>query len=232
MEHKIRDTALLVFSLSAKKEADRKALFGSGKRTATRDFFNILIKQTADIALTSGVDVVWIDEKKQRGTSFGERYANAFQELFDQGYKKVVSIGNDCPHLTAAILKTAIDQLKQNRIVLGPSTDGGIYLIGINKSYFNKTSFCGLPWLQDTLFGNLMENVALEQEQVFLLKPLSDIDTKKDVFAFALGNSFSELSRFILNHLSKSSYTFSWEMALFIPASLPNAHTLRGPPGL
>ncbi|MEA1786434.1 DUF2064 domain-containing protein [Arenibacter sp. GZD96] len=231
MKQKINDTALLVFSLSAQKEAKRKALFGSGKQAATQDFFNILIKQTADIALKSGVDVVWIDEKKQRGHTFGERFANAFQELYDQGYTKVVSIGNDCPLLTTDLLRTAIDKLQEHKVVVGPSTDGGVYLIGVQKASFTKNTFSALPWLQDTLFQHLAENALGNTDTIALLQPLADIDTAKDMLTFALENPFLALSKFVLGQLSRPNLTYTKNRVLFMPSALAKAHTLRGPPG-
>lgn len=230
MENRIKDTALLVFSLSAKKEADRKALFGSGKRATTHDFFKALIKQTADVALNSGVDVVWVDEKKQRGDSFGERYANAFQELFDRGYENVVSIGNDCPELTADILKTAVRQLQQQKIVLGPSTDGGAYLIGIQRRFFNAEAFCTLPWLQETLSDELISLAFQHNERVFLLQQLSDIDTQKDVLTFALDHPHLTLSKFILEHLYKASHVSFKDSVPLRTSFFIGAYSLRGPP--
>lgn len=228
MENKIKGTALLVFSLSAKKEAERKAIFGNKGKSVTREFFDILIRQTSDIAVSSGVDVLWVDEKKQRGSNFGERYANAFQEVFAQGYENVVSIGNDCPNLTTEILKSAIDQVQRQKVVLGPSQDGGIYLLGIQKKAFNPHAFAALPWLQETLFTAILD--ITEAEEVFLLPTLCDLDCQKDVLQFALSNVQTALSDFIFNHLShKPIIRDSFSQGLIF-SFFNRELLLRGPP--
>ena len=104
-------TVVFVFSLSAKKEAERKPLFGAHKKNISEYFFKIQNQKTLAIANKSGVDVVWLDEKKQKGTNFSERFSNAYKSLFQQGYEKVISIGNDTPNLTAKHLKKAIHLL-------------------------------------------------------------------------------------------------------------------------
>ncbi|MGB6150399.1 MAG: DUF2064 domain-containing protein, partial [Pricia sp.] len=146
------DTAVLIFSLSARREAERKRVFGRGKKQSASEFFDILIGRTKKLAAASGADVFFIDEDRQQGHTFGERYANAFQEVFDKGYTNVVSIGNDAPDLTAETLRKAIDEIQHNDLVVGPSTDGGVYLLGLNRSIFNTDEFLKLPWLKDSLY--------------------------------------------------------------------------------
>ncbi|HET8734960.1 MAG TPA: DUF2064 domain-containing protein, partial [Pricia sp.] len=77
MGPKNTDTAVLIFSLSAGREAERKTLFGNGKKRSDGAFFDILIGRTQEIAAASGADAFLIDEVQQRGQTFGERYANA-----------------------------------------------------------------------------------------------------------------------------------------------------------
>ncbi|MGJ8736881.1 TIGR04282 family arsenosugar biosynthesis glycosyltransferase, partial [Zobellia laminariae] len=141
MGQTLKDTAILIFSLSAQLEAERKSLFGKRNKKSSKGFFDILINRTHEIATSTKADVFVIDESLQKGTSFGERYANAFQELFDQGYTKVLSIGNDTPDLTASVLEQAVDRIQNNDLVIGPSTDGGVYLLGMHREFFNLNEF-------------------------------------------------------------------------------------------
>src|SRR5687768_6683080 len=63
-------------------------------------------------------------KEMQSGLDLGERMKNAFELLFDKGYKEIVIIGSDCYELTEEILLVAFDQLKNFDTVIGPSKDG------------------------------------------------------------------------------------------------------------
>src|ERR1700719_4900671 len=67
----------------------------------------------------------------QRGDRFGERLINAAADLFKIGFGSLCLIDSDSPTVPAATYRQAIDSLslKGDRVVLGPSDDGGYYLI-------------------------------------------------------------------------------------------------------
>ena len=178
----------MVFSLSARQEAIRKRVFGVEQGKNNSRLFSQLIRHTEAVAKDSGIDLVWIDESKQQGQSFGERYANAFQGLFEQGYDRVISIGSDCPDLSVGILKQALNSLADNQLVLGPVLDGGVYLIGIGKAAFSYDRFRALPWNSSQLLGGL-RHYAGQRLQVICLKILADIDDYQSVLTYL--NSFS-----------------------------------------
>lgn len=224
------DTAVLIFSLSARREAERKALFGKDKKNSVNEFFDILIGRTQKMAAASGVDTFFIDEGKQRGRTFGERYANAFQELFNKGYTKVVSIGNDTPDLTVATLRKAIEEIQQQDLVVGPSTDGGIYLLGLTKALFNTDEFLNLPWLKDSLCDALTEGAYWQQGGSFTLDELSDIDDTASLFKFVQHTADRFLADFILIHLSRSQIGYGHRVAITFLDVHASSLTLRGPP--
>ena len=56
----------------------------------------------------------------------------AFRELFGLGYQSIQIIGSDCMELTTDIIETGFNRLHENEVVIGPSTDGGYYLLGMN----------------------------------------------------------------------------------------------------
>lgn len=230
MKIKSKETALMVFSLSARKEAQRKRLFSSGKRAVTYDFFDQLINQTAEIAFSAGIDVIWVDERKQRGANFGDRYTNAFEDIFNQGYENIISIGNDCPELTSALLKTAINELKKEKLVLGPALDGGLYLLGLNQNLFNAEEFRSLPWLQETLYTELAFSALRKGLAYHCLETLSDIDNTKDIKEFAFRNPGTLLSNFIIQYLLEFSQKFNSTSFTFISLFRKEQNFLRGPP--
>ncbi len=193
-----KHTAILVFSLSAHEEKGRKNMFGRHQNFTNKRTFELLIHLTKKTVKNSKVDVIWIGEKEQKGNSFGERFTNAFLQLFDQGYEKVIAIGNDCPDLTTAHIETAITQLDHQSLVLGPTLDGGDYLIGIHQRNFDSTLFGTIPWESQKVHVGLITMADGLGLQVSCLQTLMDIDNfqsiktyiqskPSSIFAFGMG---------------------------------------------
>ena len=87
----------------------------------------------------------------------GERMERAFQQAFDEGYERVVLIGSDIPDLPPPVIKEALRSLKSNDAVIGPSRDGGYYLIGFNDNSFLPAVFAGIAWSTRTVFEQTMD---------------------------------------------------------------------------
>lgn len=230
MNIKKKDTALLVFSLSAEQEIRRKTIFGKNYKNEERTFFNLLIKQTERLASESGIDVFWVDEHRQRGIDFSTRFTNAFQNLFDAGYENVVSIGNDCADLTIQVLQGAIKKLQKRRLVLGPSKDGGVYLLGMNKTVFDRRAFLKLPWQTTSLCIGLQKYANSRNLAFDLLATFSDLDSAKDVVKYSKSNSSTLLSRFFKAIIESIKFTFEI-LNDFIPSDFKYSYVgLRAPP--
>ncbi len=191
-----KNTALLVFSLSAEMEICRKSIFHRHQKRENTAFFNLLIQETKDLAYQSGIDVFWVDEHQQIGDDFSSRFANAFQGLFDKGYENVVSIGNDCPDMTHQLLQDAIEKVRTKRLVIGPSKDGGVYLLGINRQIFDKIKFQQLPWQTSGLQHGLVKYFNSQKIECYLFHELNDLDLFRDVLHYAKSNPSRIISRF------------------------------------
>ena len=116
-------------------------------------------------------------KKRQFGTDLGERMANAFSELFDLGYEKALIIGSDLLDLSQHHIDNAFDQLNGHEVVIGPSTDGGYYMLGlkqIHEKIFKNKAWGTNTVLRDTL--NDLQNINVE-----ILEELNDIDTFEDM---------------------------------------------------
>ncbi|MDO6489774.1 MULTISPECIES: TIGR04282 family arsenosugar biosynthesis glycosyltransferase [unclassified Cellulophaga] len=225
-------TVLLVFSLSAKIEAERKPLFGGKKQEVSTQFFDLLIKNTLEVANKSSVDVVWLDETQQHGNTFAERYTNAYKSLYTQGYTNVISIGNDTPNLTASHIQQAVDAMATKKVVFGPSIDGGIYLFGVHKSIFNEDAFKNLPWLTSKL-SNKIHSLAVAKNVPFtVLETLQDIDTKVSAIEYACANPNSVLASFIIAYLSQRSKKAIKTSNNIVSSFYTSSFLRRGPPSL
>jgi rSAM/selenodomain-associated transferase 1 len=100
--------------------------------------------------LPAGVQVVG-----QRGTGLAAALVSAF-EHFVPDFRRVVAVDSDSPHLPLAILESAFELLEKNDVVVGPTEDGGYYLIGasgIHRRLFDPASL-GTGNARDALFGN------------------------------------------------------------------------------
>mgnify|MGYP001036233163 CR=1 FL=1 len=168
------NTALLVFANSAQKDAERKSFLSS-------DVFSALNQQTLKTVKKSGITFFHFSEKNQVGHSFGERFSNAIEAVFNKGFSNVITIGNDTPHLKSHHLVAALHQLEKNDLVLGPSKDGGFYLMGIKKALFNKETFLKLPWQTSRLQKCITSISATKKLQISFLELLNDIDSKEDI---------------------------------------------------
>lgn len=115
---------------------------------------------------------------RQVSGNLGERMQAAFLGAFQRGADRVVLLGTDIPQIRTDHLEQAFDALAENDLVIGPSTDGGYWLIGLNHPV---DLFEGIKWSTDAVFG---QTLALAKEQglrVKTLTPLTDIDTAEDL---------------------------------------------------
>lgn len=94
------------------------------------------------------------DYRAQADGDLGRRMLDAFEQALADGADRVILIGVDCPGVTEAVIGEAFNRLDQADVVLGPSFDGGYYLIGMKKP--QKALFTDIPFgtgdtLQKTL---------------------------------------------------------------------------------
>src|SRR3954467_3399739 len=126
----------------------------------------------------------------QRGTDFGERLICAAQDLFSVGFESVCLINSDSPTVPSSSFAMAANELAKTgeRIVLGPSDDGGYYLIGLKKP--NRTLFQEIQWSTERVFDQTMRQAAKSGLPVHLLPTGFDIDD-----GTALQRLWSEIAR-------------------------------------
>jgi rSAM/selenodomain-associated transferase 1 len=127
----------------------------------------------------------------QKGKDLGERMKHAFIRCFSEGVCSVVVIGSDSPDLLLRIIKEAFSALENHDAVLGPSADGGYYLIGFRRESFNPHVFGGLAWGSETVFQETMNIFRMDRTLVHVLPVWLDIDRSEDI-EFLLKNNKNE----------------------------------------
>lgn len=176
------NTAILIFSRSARQEARAKGY--SGNELKNEKIARQLILHTERAARLSGILVVKKYGNSQKGQLFGNRFANAIQEVFDLGYANVIALGTDSPGLNACIIKKISRLLESNEIVVGPSQDGGMYALGISKTIWNKCAFEQISW-QTSAVQQGISNYALNRKCTeVVLEQLPDIDDRLSFFSW------------------------------------------------
>jgi rSAM/selenodomain-associated transferase 1 len=120
-----------------------------------------------------------IEKLKQKGRGFENRFYNAFYEVFTRGYDQVVAVGNDCLDLSEDILEEAFYKLSDNDAVLGPSIDGGFYLLGLRK--FQGSIFENVDWNTSKVYVQFYLNVCKYYNSIGSLPLLRDIDSQQDL---------------------------------------------------
>ena len=115
----------------------------------------------------------------QKGDNLGERMKNAFKHSFDNGSTRTVIIGTDSPTLPLSYIQKAFDTLKEVPVAIGPTFDGGYYLIGLSEQNFEI--FDGIDWSTSKVFGQTLTRVQAINKQLYVLPPWYDVDTSDNL---------------------------------------------------
>ena len=113
----------------------------------------------------------------QNGDDLGIRMLHAFDNAFQNKYKKVIIVGSDLFDLQVKHIEEAIKKLENNDLVIGPAKDGGYYLLGMKK--LHPKVFKNKIWGTETVRKKTLQD--LQNENIFLLEELNDIDIYEDM---------------------------------------------------
>ena len=124
----------------------------------------------------------------QRETDFGARLLGAVQDLFSVGFGAVCLIDSDSPTLPLSYLQEMAAALKQgnDRVLIGPSMDGGYYAIGMREAHTRL--FQDITWEADRVCDQTIERAKEIAVPAITLPAWYDVDDK-----FSLERLLSEL---------------------------------------
>lgn len=120
----------------------------------------------------------------QAGADLGQKMAHAFEHVFQQGYQRACLLGTDLPDLPVAIIDQAFERLANHDAVLGPSSDGGYYLIGFRAATYLPAIFHQMPWGGDGVLARTLAVFAQHRAKLHRLPHWHDIDELQDLIAF------------------------------------------------
>lgn len=121
------------------------------------------------------------DIEPQTGNNLGERLSNAFELSFAKGYTNTIIIGSDCLDITNDNIEEAFRYLSGNyQSVIGPTHDGGYYLIGFSEKNY-PSLFEKIDWSTEKVFAQTMKKLNGEGIKSKTLNYYSDIDEISDI---------------------------------------------------
>jgi len=117
----------------------------------------------------------------QQGADLGERLAHTFQKLFACGHKGVLAVDSDTPTLPLSYLQTACKLILEPKIdvVLGPSEDGGYYLIGLKA--FHPELFFEMKWSNSQVLSETTRRAEAKSLKIAFLPTWYDVDTPEEL---------------------------------------------------
>ena len=242
-----RPPTLLVFTLGSVCESRRRHLLPAGLRTMEERLHRTCLDTTLEagravgcrleVSGPCGLDLpADVTLRKQTGRDFGTRLVRAVAETRAVGSGPVVLVGSDVPDLRAKHVRTALDLIEddRDRVVIGPSPDGGFYLLASARPLDSALS--SVAWRSRGTLASLRRALAREGRDVVLLEPLADLDRPADLErwlaarrarpASALHTIREALSALLAERRAPASKPF------FTPANAPaySAHRTRAPP--
>lgn len=113
----------------------------------------------------------------QSGNDLGECMKNAFRDCFQKGHDKVIIIGSDCFQISHNLIQSSFEELNQNKFVIGPSEDGGYYLLGMTSP--REDIFEDIEWSISSVYACTLGKLA--GETIAELPVLNDIDNLEDL---------------------------------------------------
>ncbi len=120
-----------------------------------------------------------LDYFPQHGEDLGEKMHRAITEMLHQKYQKVALVGSDIPTLDPATVVRAFVSLDDYDVVLGPSTDGGYYLVAMKQSY--SELFEGIAWSTHLVLQQTIHKARAAELEIVQLEKKADIDSYHEV---------------------------------------------------
>lgn len=139
------------------------------------------------VAVTPPESTPYFEKNSPEGTvlvpvdceDIGQCLYRVLGQLLKMGYEKVAALNSDGPTLPGEYIQRSYDRLEEFDIVLGPSEDGGYYLVGLKE--IRKQIFTGIDWSTSSVMRQTLEKCQNLGLNVDLLPSWYDIDTVKDI---------------------------------------------------
>jgi hypothetical protein len=134
------DCTLVIMAKAPKPGVVKTRLAQSLPLAAVVELYRCLLDDTMALARSLGdVDVAIMcpasDMEAQSGDGLAAGLTSVFAHFAEAGRRRIVAFNSDSPHLPASVLVSAFRALAQSDVVVGPTHDGGYYLVGATASH-------------------------------------------------------------------------------------------------
>ncbi len=191
----MRDLTLLVFTLGPAGESVRRRLLPGRLVEEERALHRRNLETALDAGRANGCRLEVsspealpvdpdVDRVAQHGRTFGERFRFAVRGAQQRAPGPLVVIGSDVPELTGQHVAEALEQLgdDRDRVVVGPSPDGGFYLLATNRPL--DAELAQVRWCSSEALASLLSALGESGLEVSLLEPLRDLDRTRDLMSW------------------------------------------------
>lgn len=150
-----------------------------------KDSVDVYLTYTPENSLNIIEDIIpsFIETFPQKGEDLGEKMKNAIEDILNKGYDCVELMGSDIPQVTHNDILKSFQDLEEKDIVLGPTLDGGYYLVGMKKMH-DEIFDDSLKWGNKTVLEGTMDILNSKGLSLSLINKHRDIDTKEDLIDF------------------------------------------------
>lgn len=131
----------------------------------------------------------------QKEADLGIRMYEAFRTCFSNGFRYAVIIGSDSPDVPREVIAEAFRSLVEHGAVIGPTWDGGYYLIGFAGDSLSERFFADITWSSDNVFAETMRRLSEDGVSVHILPTWRDIDRAGDVYALLKESECSDFGQ-------------------------------------
>lgn len=169
-----------LLSLGSEKSTEIEVYYSDGNLSLMKAWLNPVILSFS--ANNSSLKINPIFYHAQANGDLGKRMQRAFEEAFNDAIEQVIIIGTDCPDLSEKVIQDAFMALNSHNVVLGPASDGGYYLIGLNKLF--PALFENIDWGSDRVLAQTKRIIKQQKLSAYYLPILTDVDRPNDLWVW------------------------------------------------
>src|SRR5690348_9902191 len=119
----------------------------------------------------------------QKGEGLAAGLTSVFRHFTAAGEQRVIAFNSDSPHLAPSVLDSAFEILATHDVVVGPTHDGGYYLVGAKAAH--PTLFEGDGMGTKSALDGLLTRTKVLELSTALMEPFYDIDVTNDLILLA-----------------------------------------------
>ncbi len=192
---------LVIMAKAPRPGAVKTRLASSLSTDAVTEFYRCLLEDTLELARSlRGVEVAImcpeadvsdlariagneVSAIPQKGNGLAAGLTSVFAHFADRKHKHTIAFNSDSPHLPRAVLEDAFEKLAAYDVVVGPTLDGGYYLVGAKASH--PSLFAGDGMGTNSALERLLHRVRLLELSVGFVESFYDIDMADDLTRLA-----------------------------------------------